>query len=191
MRCTVRNAELHDIGAIAAIHVDSWNRAYKGLVPKELSNERTLEFRARQWSEAFRQGDTIILVACDEESSVRGFASASLIKSERFASYLETLYVAPEAWSMGIGSRLLSAVTKTLLSRATNTLVLRAFHYGRARAFYERLGAQRTSDNSAPQTRTDDVVLAFNDLNDLVKRVEALRFAALDRDSTIQRPFIE
>jgi GNAT superfamily N-acetyltransferase len=175
MRFIVRNAELEDIDAIAAIHVASWNRAYRGLVPEELSNERTLEFRARQWSEAFRREDAIILVACDEESSLKGFASASLIESERFSSYLETLYVAPEVWNMGIGSRLLAAVAKILLSRAANTLVLRAFHYGRAREFYERLGAQRASDDSAPQTRTDDVVLAFNDLNNLVKRVEIVQ----------------
>ena len=174
MRVSVRKAEIKDVDVIAAVHVASWTNAYQGLVPNELSSERTLQFRELQWLEAFSHDDAIILVACDEDLSIKGFISASPMKSERSAVYLETLYVAPEAWGERIGSRLLYALAKMLISRKLKALVLRAFYYGRARGFYEYFGARRIADGEAPQTRTEDVVLVFDDLDNLVKRIESL-----------------
>lgn len=52
MRYTVRNAVREEATQIAKIHVDSWQVAYKGLMPQSYIDQFTIERRERMGRES-------------------------------------------------------------------------------------------------------------------------------------------
>lgn len=50
MGYTVRNAVREEAAQIAKIHVDSWQVAYKGLMPQSYIEQFTIERRERMWT---------------------------------------------------------------------------------------------------------------------------------------------
>jgi GNAT superfamily N-acetyltransferase len=151
--------------------VAAWERAFRGIVPDDVIAGRTLDVRIGQWTRVLQKPDRVTLVACDEGHRIYGFASAESIREPHFQSYLETLYVAPEAWERGVGGDLLRAVAAELLDRGIGTLALRTLRLGAARGFYERLGARLVPEGIARDAgRFDDVVYGFDDLARLAKR---------------------
>jgi L-amino acid N-acyltransferase YncA len=47
----IRDATLDDVDDIAEIHVEAWEKTYRGVMPDELIESRNVEFRKRNWSE--------------------------------------------------------------------------------------------------------------------------------------------
>jgi GNAT superfamily N-acetyltransferase len=172
VRIRVRRAELSDVPSIAGIHVAAWHHAYRGLVPDEAFETRTIERRLQQWESVLRGASDFVLVGCDEAQQVRGFASASLKPGGGFESYLETLYVAPEMWGRGIGRALLASISATMRNRGATNMALRTLRLGKARTFYERLGARLVPEGiSHDHGPFDAVVLAFDSLAALTERI--------------------
>ena len=172
VRISVRSAELSDVPSISRIHVAAWHQAYRGLVPDEAIETRTLEGRLQQWERMLQGTGELVLVGCDEAQLVQGFTSATLKPGDGFESYLETLYVAPEMWGRGIGRTLLASIAATTQARGAINMALRTLRLGKARTFYERLGARRVLEGiSHDHDALDTVVLAFDDLATLIERV--------------------
>jgi GNAT superfamily N-acetyltransferase len=172
VRISVRSAELSDVPSIARIHVAAWHHAYRGLVPDEALETRTIERRLEQWERMLQGGDELVLVGCDEAQLVQGFASATLKPGDGFESYLETLYVAPEMWGRGIGRTLLASIAAATQTRGATSMALRTLRLGTARTFYERLGARLVPEGiSHDHGALDTVVLAFDNLATLIERV--------------------
>jgi L-amino acid N-acyltransferase YncA len=72
----VRPAGLEDVGAIADIHVAGYEEAYRGLVPDEVIDSRTVAVRRRVWTERLSEERPreFVLVA-EVDGVVRGFVS--------------------------------------------------------------------------------------------------------------------
>jgi hypothetical protein len=49
MILTVRRAELRDAAGIAAVHVASWQEAYRGLLPQEYLESLSVRDRIETW----------------------------------------------------------------------------------------------------------------------------------------------
>jgi GNAT superfamily N-acetyltransferase len=170
----IREAELADAGSIAQVHVASWHGAYRGIVPDEIIDARTVELRRSQWPSNLQQADRITLVACDEQGTVQGFASALLQDgSDRgFRSYLEMLYVVPKEQRWGIGRTLLHVLCTKLCAVGVHNMSLRTLRLGAARAFYEHLGGRLVPEGMATGAgQFDDVVYAFDSLADVAGRL--------------------
>lgn len=150
----VRDATASDVDAIAHVHVSSWNAAYRGIMPDEEIDARTIEVRRAQWESCLKQRDRVTLVACDDAGTVQGFASALLLdgSDQGFFSYLQTLYLLPEARRGGIGRALLAAIAARLRESGIRNMALRVIRRSPARAF------------AADDGLFDDVVYAFDDL---------------------------
>ncbi len=141
----VRSADLKDAGAIAAVHVRSWEAAYRGLVPDAWFAERTLRRRADSWRELLGAGDrTRVFVACLNGTLV-GFCGAATPSRDEHAgertSEIAALYVDPDHWRVGAGRALLTATLHDLaacLWRDVTLWVFEANH--RARKFYASMG---------------------------------------------------
>jgi GNAT superfamily N-acetyltransferase len=171
MGIIIRPAVLDDVDAIARVHVASWHGAYRGIMPDELIDERTEDVRRTQWSSSLQQPDRTTLVACDENGAVVGFASATVRPrlEGRFQSYLQTLYLLPDAQGRGIGRELLRDLSVRLLEAGVRNMALRTLRLNRARSFYERLGARLVSEGiSDDEGQFDDVVYAFDDISVLI-----------------------
>jgi GNAT superfamily N-acetyltransferase len=168
---SVRTAGPGDAEAIARVHVAAWEGAYRGLIPDSIIDARTVELRTEQWMPRLRESDRIAYVACDDGGRIQGFATAVPIDdSDGFESYLQTLYVTPEAWHRGIGRRLLAVIAGKLGELGAKNMALRTLRYGAARAFYERLGARLVPEGlSYDADHFDSVVYGFDDLAALAK----------------------
>lgn len=167
MQFVIRQAASEDASAIARVHVASWEAAYRGLIPDETIRARTVEVRTGQWAKKVLDPGSLVLVACDAEGNVQGFARAQLLDSaeEGFQSYLQALYVGPQFWGRGIGRALLRAVCSRLSAVGVRNLALRTLRLGGARRFYERLGARMVPGGIAQDAGAfDDVVYAFHDI---------------------------
>jgi GNAT superfamily N-acetyltransferase len=166
---SIRAAGPGDAEAIARVHVAAWDRAYRGLIPDSVIDARTVEVRVEQWTPRLRESDRVAYVACDAGDRIQGFATAVPIgSSDGFESYLQTLYVAPDAWQRGIGRKLLAAIAGKLREIGAKNMALRTLRHGAARAFYERLGARLVPAGlSYDADHFDSVVYAFDDLSAL------------------------
>jgi GNAT superfamily N-acetyltransferase len=167
----IRTAELSDADAIARVHVASWEGSYRGIMPDDMIDARTVEVRRRQWAACLEDPNRVTLVACDESDAVLGFASALLLNGtdQAFGSYLQTLYLEPRAKNGGIGRQLLRALAERLRVTGVSTMALRTLRLNPARGFYEHLGARLVPEGIANDAgQFDDVVYAFDDINVLI-----------------------
>ncbi|HTV72721.1 MAG TPA: GNAT family N-acetyltransferase [Candidatus Acidoferrales bacterium] len=171
MGVRIRTAVPNDAGAIARVHVASWHATYRGLVPDEVIDARTVEVRREQWAPLLEKPNRITLVACDESGEVVGFASALLLDEpdRRFGSYLQTLYLVPDVKKQGIGRALLRAMAQRLFDGGIESMALRALRLNPARRFYEHLGARVVPEGIEHDAdHYDDVVYAFDDVRVLL-----------------------
>lgn len=131
-----------------------------------------MDLRRRQWATSLQSPERVTLVACDDDGTIVGFASALLLEQpdNGFESYLQTLYFTPEAAGRGTGSRLLRATATDLLARGVVNMALRVVRLNPARGFYERLGARLVPEGIDTDAGVfDDVVYAFDDLHTLAR----------------------
>lgn len=167
MEFLIRRATLRDALSIARAHVEAWDAAYRELIPDEQIDARTVELRRGQWATSIMNPSCFVLVACDAQGDVQGFASVLVLdgSDKGFQSYLQTLYVRPQVWRLGIGRKLLRAVCGRLNAIGVKNLALRTLRLGHARGFYEHLGARIITAGIAQDAgKFDDVVYAFDDI---------------------------
>lgn len=164
----IRRATTSDIPAIAAIHVEAWHANYRGMIPDDAIDSRTVELRKATWHQMLRQPHRVTLVSCDDSGAVTGFASAFTLPEQHngFESFLQMLFVAESRKGQGIGCELLSAIAKQMCDAGARSMALRTLRANPARGFYERVGAELITDGiDIDQGEFDDVVYGFRDLS--------------------------
>jgi RimJ/RimL family protein N-acetyltransferase len=143
MPVVVRPATAADAAAIAAIHVASWQAAYRGLLPDAVLAGQSPAAREAQWRTAFERGTPDVAVAVADERIVGWIAFAASRDADAGADTGEVwaLYVAPEHWRHGAGRALLAAANAQFAAagHARATLWVLAGN-ARALAFYEAAG---------------------------------------------------
>ena len=108
---TIRDAKIEDTHGIAKIHVETWQHAYKGLIPDEYLQSLDIKRRAERWKDILSHPEdnshTLIAV---ENSHVVGFCSVSHCRDEDMSSEVGevwSIYVDKNAMGKGVGSALL------------------------------------------------------------------------------------
>ena len=139
----VRHASEHDAVRIAEIHVETWQAAYRGLIPDDYLAGLDVHGRAIMWRSIIGKPTGTVLVAVRGERIV-GFCSS--LRSRDSAAPPEigeiaAIYVEPAGWGRGIGRKLMQAaldhaaghgfVAVTLWVLSTNE---------RAKRFYAQAG---------------------------------------------------
>jgi ribosomal protein S18 acetylase RimI-like enzyme len=147
---TIRPATSEDLSAIAQVHVEAWQQAYRGLVPQQYLDGLSVDTRENAWIEVFDQGASLLLVA-EDSGSVIGFSSygasreqgASLGTAELYA-----IYVAPQYWSTGVGRGLFQRTRQDLVERGFDRISVWVLAGNeRAIRFYRANGFQRVVDS--------------------------------------------
>jgi GNAT superfamily N-acetyltransferase len=151
----IRDATPDDAAACAAVHVASWQVAYRGMVPDDYLDALRPEHRLPTWEVALRAEVPAgrVLVA-EVDGEVAGFGSYRPHPTLGAPwGLLPTLYLAPAAIGRGVGAALLAAVLEGLAAEGYEHVELWV-HPGnhRARRFYERHGW--TSDGT---TQSEEV----------------------------------
>jgi ribosomal protein S18 acetylase RimI-like enzyme len=139
----VRAAVSSDASAIAAVHVASWQAAYRGIVPDSYLDALEPGVSEAQWSANFADNEASLFVA-SAQGSVIGFCSSVASRDDDLGpevGEITAIYVAPEYWRSGAGRALLDVVLPDLSRRGFSAVSLWVFEENlRACQFYEALG---------------------------------------------------
>ncbi|MEN9660063.1 MAG: hypothetical protein RL571_3528 [Pseudomonadota bacterium] len=134
---------VEDAPAIAAIHIQAWQAAYKDIIAADYLAALSLEQRTTMWQQKIAKGDSTLLVA-KLNHTLLGWLSygpsrdqdASAIDAEIWA-----IYVTSEAWSSGEGRALVLQAKILLQASGFKTCSLWVFPQNdRAIKFYTAAG---------------------------------------------------
>lgn len=138
----IRRAQSHDAAGIAAVHVQSWQAAFPGLVPQHHLDALDPGQKALAWAGRLtepRRPAAGVLVAETGEGIV-AFAGYGPTGHAGIVE-IGTFYSLPEVWGTGVGTRLLAAVLKELTAAGCTRATLWVLEANeRARRFYEAAG---------------------------------------------------
>ncbi len=103
----IRDAEPADAEEIAAVHVRSWQLAYRGLIPDAYLDQLRPEDRAAHYTFRPPPAWPQTLLAVDEDEAIYGFATIEPSPELEDAGELRALYVDPPHWGTGVGRLLI------------------------------------------------------------------------------------
>ena len=140
----VRLAVPGDSRAIAAVHVDSWQVAYRGLLPDDFLAGLSPEQRTGLWSGILTDPASGHVLVVERDDTILGFAHAGPSGDDDAApdtAELYTIYVRPDAWGQGYGANLMAAVLEDLRGEGYGMVTLWMLSTNdRARRFYLHQG---------------------------------------------------
>jgi GNAT superfamily N-acetyltransferase len=145
MLAEIRDAQPGDAGDIAAVHVESWRVAYRGLLPDDVLDSLSVPDRERTWSGILANPPprTAVMLATSH-AVVAGFAAMGPRRSSPAdwdAGELYAIYLRPDQQGRGIGVQLHSAVIDRLSALAFQHATLWVLDGNqRALRFYHRNG---------------------------------------------------
>jgi ribosomal protein S18 acetylase RimI-like enzyme len=140
----MRPAEVEDAEALARVHVDAWQAAYRGLVPdgflKGFSFERRVEY-FRQALAARAEEDYVVYLG----ETVVGVLTLGAARDPDVdvtrTGEIWGIYLVPAYWRRGIGTWLVREAERMLAERAYTSAVLWVLEGNQqARRFYEKMG---------------------------------------------------
>ena len=141
----IRAAEVSDAGAIAAVHVASWQVAYRDLLPEDVLIGLSVAGREQMWSAILGESSprSSVYVAA-RRGAVLGFASIGVSRDGDAGGdvgELSAIYLQPGHWRQGIGSRLHTAAVAGLCGLGFSAATLWVLEGNdRAQRFYEQAG---------------------------------------------------
>ncbi len=114
----LRDASIHDVEAIAALHADSWRQHYRGVYLDSFLDGDVLANRLAVWGTrlAAPSADHFTIVA-DQSDAVVGFVHMILDEDPHWGTLLDNLHVTPRLKRHGIGRLLLAEAAHELVRR--------------------------------------------------------------------------
>ena len=140
----LRAADASDVEAIAALHTDSWQRTYRGMMSDAFLDGPALENRRTVWRERLGTpaSDRLVVVA-DDGGRIVGFICVFARADAGWGAYIDNLHVVHDWKGRGVGRVLMRRaaewVCETQPGAGVYLWVMEA--NAPARSFYDRLGA--------------------------------------------------
>jgi len=139
----VEAASSEDCRAIAEVHVESWQHAYGGILPKEYLASLSIAEREAIWRRMVKSQPSHLLLA-RSAGEVAGFVAIGASRDEDAPSdraEVWAIYVKPAFWSTGAGRQLwLAALQQTHAEGYKSVSLWVIVGNERATRFYERAG---------------------------------------------------
>jgi GNAT superfamily N-acetyltransferase len=142
---TYRKAKSNEAEAIATLHAQSWQVAYKGILSDAFLKDEVLDNRLKLWKKRFDnpQNNVFICVAV-EEKVLQGFVCIYGNDDEQWGSLIDNLHVLPNLKGRGIGKELMQKAAMWASKNHPNVgLYLWVYEENHAaRQFYEKMGGE-------------------------------------------------
>ncbi|MFA9429451.1 N-acetyltransferase family protein [Egicoccus sp. AB-alg2] len=171
----VREAEVGDAAAIAALQVRSWQAAYRGIVPDAVLDHLTEDAWRQRWIDqltgAGRDGVHRLVSSDAVDGPARAVAACgpALVPSVALTAQLYVLYADPPSWGRGHGGALLRRVHELLAADGhAGALLWVAAANDRSIGFYEHHGWARDGETQREEVAgaTFDEARMVRDLAD-------------------------
>lgn len=141
---TLRRATEADAAAVGRIHVESWNVAYRGIMPDDVIAQTDLAYRTRFWAERIADPNWPVFVIEEHGECV---AFCQMVPSRDpdddpdRVGHITSIHVLPHLRSHGHGRALMDHVLAEFRQRGFHELTLWVLEQNRpARNFYQRYG---------------------------------------------------
>ncbi|MEE2750180.1 MAG: GNAT family N-acetyltransferase [Myxococcota bacterium] len=135
----IRLARPEDSLEIADVHVRSWQKVYRGIMPDPFLDNLSAVKRGERWKQLLSQ-EHQIHVACIN-GVVVGFSSTRNNQEDSDTAELSAIYIHPEHWGKGLGKALFKSSCEALRALGVERLMLWvATDNSQARNFYSYLG---------------------------------------------------
>jgi ribosomal protein S18 acetylase RimI-like enzyme len=157
-----RRAKREDSEAIAAVHDQSWQNAYSGMVPHTALNRMVQRRGAAWWATAIDR-HTVILVL-EIKGKLVGYATIgrNRVKTLPFDGEVYELYLLPEYQGVGLGAHLfLSAMSELKRRSLKGTVVWVLAENLPAIKFYQNAGGRQIAQGKETFDGKDLKKLAF------------------------------
>lgn len=150
----IREATPADAEAVARLHVESWQTAYRGILLEDYLENDALRERIATWQERFSknfQKPMFVLIAELGDEMV-GFVCVFTEEDLVYGSFVDNLHVVPRLTGRGLGRELLSAAAERLVADGSRVgLYLWVIEQNeKARRFYEKAGAEIVGTSPIP-----------------------------------------
>lgn len=159
---TVRPAVLADAGAIARVHVRSWQAGYAGLLAGDELEGPSEAQRDAMWREVLGDGGGLIVSVAEHDDAIVGFCAVAAPSCDTDAAgdvaEIRALYIDPSAWRTGAGRALMEEALETLRGGPWDEVTLWVMAGNeRAHRFYGQFGftadGERRSDRAGTEVR--------------------------------------
>ena len=141
---TIRRAGAGDAAAVGRIHVESWNVAYRGIMPDDVIARTDLAYRTRFWAERIADPTWPVFVIEQDAECVAFCQMISSPDADDDATrvgHVTSLHVLPHLRGTGFGRTLLDHVVGEFRHRGFQELTLWVLEANqKARDFYEKYG---------------------------------------------------
>ena len=140
----IRKAGIEDVPQIAEVHVESWQKSFRGIAPQKYLNDLSVEKREKAFNERFFDKDYLMFVAETEENKIVGFADFGKGRDDqpKYERELYAIYLLPEFQGKGIGGELFKKGVKKMLAEGYTSMYLQALEISPYRKFYEKMGGK-------------------------------------------------
>jgi ribosomal protein S18 acetylase RimI-like enzyme len=140
----LRRATPDDAPVLARVHVDSWQAAYRGIVPDDFLQGFTYQRREQAFRKAIEAGMEETYLA-EETGQAVGILTIGPGRDDdldlKTCGELWGIYLSPAWWRHGIGKQMFLEAERMLCSRGYRKIVLWVLEGNlSARSFYEAMG---------------------------------------------------
>lgn len=146
-RALVRPAVPDDAEAVAAVHIASWQAAYRGQLPDDFLDGLESQFRARAdfWRQEIASPRTTTheIWVATLAGHLRGFVALGPARdaNSRVTGEVYAIYVHPNTWRQGLGTMLFTRAMTRLAALGFSKTILWVLQSNTpARRFYELAG---------------------------------------------------
>ena len=157
---TLRTETDDDVGAVVMLHIKTWQKAYRGMLPDAvLDNLDPVAWAQRR--REYRSNPEGTSVVAESDGVIEGFVHFGPDREDPACGEIYAIYVDPDYWGMGAGHALMTRALEVLPQPEVRLWVLEENE--RALRFYTRFGLHpdgsrslytpRGSDASAPEIR--------------------------------------
>jgi GNAT superfamily N-acetyltransferase len=141
---TYREATPNDIEKIAALHAQSWQLHYQGILKEEFLSQAVEENRLEVWRSRLQNpAENQYILLAEDAGVLCGFACVFADEDPVWGALLDNLHISAHRKGEGIGTMLLRLAAQWAVQRRPSTnFYLWVYEDNRnARKFYEGLGA--------------------------------------------------
>lgn len=138
---SIRKARVEDIPAVAKVHVESWQRSFRGIAPDDYLNAMSVEDRIKKLTERSSRPPYQMLIAEHSSGQIAGFIDfGDPVLDVGHQSQIYSFYLLPAFQRLGLGTHLFRRGFGEMRDQGVTSVCLDALAASPYRGFYEKFG---------------------------------------------------